>query len=436
MKIAWFKKVISPEVGADIAGYGPRHHKSVAKLDDLYATGLCVDDGTAKVLLISLDLLGLDEWFIQKCQKNCSEILGIPETAVLLTCTHTHSGPESRTYAPMPELLHVKYLEKLEKTLVEATRELTDFRECKAYFYSCQCDENRNRRYTSGDNHTTFTPHRREVLPGCTGFRDQELGEVYFIDVETKCPAYVIGNYAAHPLAGHSPGIGGLRISADFPGAFREYVTANTGAECMFVSGACGDMVPREDELGDDAIRGMGVRLGKEAIGGMIEAERNPARYGMPDAKVGACVRTFTVPLRKKYRNNPKKLPGPYMGKPDVTLSVQCIAIGDICFVGVPGELCAELGQEIKWHSPFRRTFIAYNSTAYFAYMGPANFFVSGGYESGAQRFSARGGLELVRTAVDAMFELHEELYPSDGDDPYPDYCPNGVVNILPNTYK
>ena len=97
-------------------------------------------------------------------------------------------------------------------------------------------------------------------------------------------------------------------------------------------------------------------------------------------------------------------------------------------------ELCAELGQEIKWHSPFRRTFIAYNATAYFSYIGPANFFVAGGYEAFSQRFSARGGLELVKTSSDAMFDLREELYPSEeAGDPYPDNCPDTLVNIPPN---
>jgi len=433
MKIAWFKKNISPEVGAYLAGYS-LNDKSVMKHDDLFADGLCLDDGERKVLIIGLDLLGVDEWFIRKVRKNCAEILGVPEHAVMITCTHTHTGPETRTLAKRPEQLYKDYLTRLEATLADATRELTPdkFRECAGYFYSGLCDENRNRRYTAGDNHATFTPSRREVVPGCTGFTDKEIGGVVFSDAEKRLPVYVIGNYAAHPLAGHCPGLGGLRISADYPGYFRNYITANTGAETMFISGAAGDMVPKEDELGEDAMSSMGVRLGKAAIFNFMEACRNPARFGMPNAKVGSCIRSFTVPLRKKYRNDPKRLPAEYLGRDDVTLDVQCIAIGDICFVGVPGELCAELGQEIKWHSPFRRTFIAYNATAYFSYMGPANFLVSGGYEAQSQRFSARGGLELVKTAMDAMFDLHEELYPSQGEEPYPDDCPDGLVNILP----
>lgn len=434
MKIAWFKKVISPEVGAYLAGYSLKD-KSVMKLDDLFADGLLVDDGERKVLLISLDLLGVDEWFVQKIRKALAEILGIPEHAVLLSCTHTHSGPETRALAAHPEQFNHPYIEKLETVLTEAVRALTaeNFRECAVYFYSCQCDENRNRRYTAGDNHASFTPHRRELVPGCTGFADKELGGLIFVDKNDGLPVYVIGNYAAHPLAGHSVGLGGLRISADYPGAFRNYVRDNSGAEAMFISGAAGDMVPREDELGDDASRATGIRLGKATLGAMLEARRNPLRYRLEEARVGSSIRTFTVPLRGKFRNDPSLLPNPYLGRDDVTLEIQCVSVGDICFVGVPGELCAELGQEIKWHSPFRRTFIAYNSTAYFSYIGPANFLVSGGYEGTSQRFSARGGLKLLETAVDAMFDLRESLYPSRHDDPYPDDLFPPLINILPN---
>lgn len=202
----------------------------------------------------------------------------------------------------------------------------------------------------------------------------------------------------------------------------------------MFISGAAGDLVPKEDELGSDAFRQMGLRLAKAAIGGMIDAQRNPGRFTMKNACVGALIRSFRVPLRKKYRNQPAKLPAEYLDQDDVTLDVQCVAIGDVCFVGVPGELCCELGQEIKWHSPFRRSFIAYDATAYFSYISPGNFLVAGGYEGLSQRFSARGGLALLNAATDAMYDLREKLFPNvDHDEPYPDYLELPLVNISPN---
>ena len=429
MKIAWFKKVISPEIGARLAGYGIDDF-SMAKLDDLYMTGLCADDGERKVLIISFDLLGLDEWYSRKLRQRCAEILQIPQEAVLFSCTHTHTGPECRIQMSHPEQLNQKFLDDLEQWVIQEVSDLNDFRDCSVYYYSSLCDENRNRRYVTNCNNATFTAHRREVVPIAAEYADKELGQLIFIDDETGKPVYMVGNYAAHPLAGHAPGLGGRRISADFPGVFRDYVTAETGAECMFISGAAGDLVPKEDELGSDAIRLAGTHLAQAAAGGMVDAPRNPARFKMEDAKVGAKSKFAKVPVRKG-----KKLPEYYGGKTEIDLEMQVISIGDLCFVGVPGELCCEVGQEIKWHSPFRHAYIAYNATGYLDYIGHTGLLVAGGYEGNCQLFSARCGLMLLNTAVDAMFELREELYPSPEGDCYPDNCKNQLVNI-PANYK
>jgi hypothetical protein len=91
--------------------------------------------------------------------------------------------------------------------------------------------------------------------------------------------------------------------------------------------------------------------------------------------------------------------------------------------------MCAELGQEIKWNSPFRRTFIAYDATAYFSYMGAANNFAAGGYEAFSQRFYSRGGLKLLCCAEEALFEVYGRLYPERD----PDTCEDKTVTILPN---
>ena len=429
MKIAWFKKIISPEIGVYIAGYNLKD-KSVAKLDDLYMTGLCADDGENKILIVSFDLIGLDEFFTRDIRRACAEILGIEECAVMFSCTHTHTGPECRALAKAPQQLNKPYLEQLRTWILDEVRNLKDFRECSVYFYSSKCDENRSRRYVTACNHASFTPHRREVVPTVSEYADKELGELCFIDKETGLPLYLVGNYAAHPLAGHAPGLGGRRISADFPGAFRRYVTSETGAESMFISGAAGDLVPKEDELGADAIDRMGKNLAKAAIGGLVDCTRNPARFRMDDAKVGAVSKFVTVPLRKHKIG---AIPAFYDGKTAIDLEIQAVSIGDVCFVGVPGELCCELGQEIKWHSPFRRTWIAYVSTAYLSYLVPANLMVAGGYEGGAQRFTARCGLMLLNTAADAMFELREKIFPQEGDEIYPDCLQPPLVNIPAN---
>ena len=423
MKIAWFRREISPEVGCYIAGYGTEDI-SVKKTDDLYMVGLCADDGENRVLIVSFDLIGLDEWYSRQLRRECAEILGTDPNAVLLTCTHNHTGPETRTNRNAPDHLNRPYMEAVEKKLLEEVRNLRDFRECDVYFYSQKCDENRNRRYVTACNQASFTPHRREVVPIAQEYADKELGELCFVDGRTRRPLYVVGNYAAHPLAGHAPGLGGIKISADFPGYFRDYVTGETGAECMYISGAAGDLVPKEDELGSKAAEQTGVNLAKAAIGGLVDCVRNPARFKMENARVGCESRIVTVPLRKRPNRTDT-------GR-TAELEMQIVSIGDICFVGVPGELCCELGQEIKWHSPFRRAYIAYAATAYVGYLVSTNMMLAGGYEGNSQRLTARTGLTLVNTAVDAMFALHERQFPECGAD-YPDGMNAPLVDIPAN---
>jgi len=434
MKIAFFDKIISPEIGSTIAGYAFEDY-SVAKRDDIYMTGLGLDDGENRALILSFDLQSLDGWFIRRIRRACAELLGTREELVLLSCTHNHSGPEASTPMVRFEKLNRSYLEQLERWILEEVTKLAaaPFREVLTCFYSSYCDENDNRRYTGPDNTASFLPHRRELRELARGFADKEFGEICFLDTQRRDPVYIIGNYAAHPLSGHAPGLGGLTISADYPGVFRRYIAEETGAGSMFISGAAGDMIPKWDEMGSSGMIRLGTALAREALGGVIDAQRNPARFLMEDAKVGGRIGKFTVPIRKQYIG---KLAPEYDGLTEATLEIQCLAVGDVCFVGVPGELCAELGQEIKWHAPFRKAFVAYYATAEFSYICPGNFLVSGGYEGKAQAFSSRGGLKLVQCAVDAMYALHEELYPSPGEEPYPDYLEHPLVCLPPNREK
>ena len=417
MKISWFKRDITPAIGTRVSGYG-MEDVSFSQWSELLMTGLLADDGENKVLLISFDLQCMDIEYIYKFRQMCGEIIGIPPESVMLTFTHTHGGPQTNCEARYADHLNIPYMEMLENALREECRKLAvspQAVECHTYFYSIEVDENKNRRVVTADNYAAFLPHCAEFRDIANGFTDQELGSVMFIPVAegmARFPAYVIGNYAAHPLAAHPFGTGARRISADYPAPFREYVTEETGAECMFVSGACGDMIPKKDELGSDGAREMGRHLAEGIFRSMLDASRNPERFKMQSPKVGAICRTLQVPLRKLYQNNPDMLPDRDLGKTEIELEIQCLAIGDVCFVGVPGEWCAELGAEVKWHSAFRKSFIAFGATGYQDYMCPGNFLLQGGYEARKQHFAPRYSIAMVKTAVDATYDLQEMLNP------------------------
>ncbi len=415
MKISWFKTNISPEIGSCISGYCVGD-VATSKLNDLFMTGLLADDGERKVLLISFDLLCLDRIYILKYRKLCGEILNIPPEAVMLTFTHTHGGPQTNTEpGKLADLLDSKYLDKLENLLRDECKKLISSPqnlECDVFFYSNKVDANKNRRVVTADNYAAYIPCRAELRNCADGFTDQELGSILFFPRQSSMPAYVIGNYASHPLAAHTPGSGGFRISADYPGFFRDYVTAETGAECMFVTGACGDLFPHKDELGSEGAKQMGIQLAEGVFRAMLDVQRNTERFQMTEQKVGAICRSIRVPLRPFYRNNEKMLPKHDLNDDHIELEIQCLSIGNTCFIGVPGEWCSELGAEVKWHSAFRKTFIAFAATAYNEYICPGNFLLQGGYEARHQHFPARYSIDMVKLAVDATYELRDILYP------------------------
>ena len=239
----------------------------------------------------------------------------------------------------------------------------------------------------------------------------------------------MIGNWAAHPLTAHAPGLGGLRISSDFPGFYRRYIESETGAKAMFVQGAAGDLVTKDDECGIAAAKRVGEAVAMQSIFSIISMNRCRERFAIQQPRVGAVIRSFKSRLRKKWRD--------FYGSDTATFEVQTIAVGDVCFVGLPGEVVCELGLEIKWNSPFARTFIAYVATGYTGYVTPMNLMAAGGYEAQSHRFASADTLTMVKTAQDAMLDLRRKIFPEADteDDPYPDNQQPPVVN-MPGMYK
>lgn len=166
MKISFFNREITPGTGAEIAGYSP-HDISLGVHDPLYVNGLLLDDGQSKALLLGFDLLGLDAPFIAEIRRQCAAKLGIDLCQVIQSCTHTHSGPQTRTLpACNPDL---DYIRKLTEWTIGALDELSQPVEVKTYYYSVNCDANLNRRIVSPDGVCKFLPYYKELLPFADG---------------------------------------------------------------------------------------------------------------------------------------------------------------------------------------------------------------------------------------------------------------------------
>lgn len=419
MKIASFKKVITCQIGDDLGGYG-NGITSVAIHDDLFLRGLCMDDGEKRVLMLSYDLIAIDLPDLQKIRVIAKEELKLEPADVVISCTHNHSGPQTRWLRSVP--LNDRYMKDLFKWTREAVSSLRDaeFREVDVYFYGKHCKENINRRVVAlEDNTARPLPSFKELLPFADGITDDELGIVAFHDPAKPGFTDVLVNFAAHPLASHCPSQmrAGNTITADYPGEIRNYVEENSGAECIFVTGAAGDMFPREYEQGFDASKKMGISIAKQVIESMVNMIRNKNRFMIPDPKL----KTLMVDVELKLMCNEKKQSKFAIRKDGMETSpegLHFLSIGkDVCFIGVPGELLAEVGLMMKWCSPFRKTFVLFNSTDYIGYLCHPNAFVSKGFEYKGSIFSSLAGFQLLEAAVKNMYQLRGDEFAAELDD-------------------
>lgn len=410
MKISHGEAIITPEIGIRLAGFGTQSY-SVAKLDDLIVSALVMDDGSKKMVILSYDLIAIQDAWIWRIREEVSTLFGGQPSDCILSCTHTHSGPNTRRLVDCEDIFAEDYLNEVVKVTIDLVKGLLQqpFVDTEVFFYSINCDENINRRYIGPQNKCSFLPRRRDMERMADGICDKELGGLCFMRSGTRDPEYIIGNFAAHPLAGHALGISALRISADFPGAFRRYIEQETGAGCMFLSGACGDTVPRGHETGVDAIEKVGTRLATAALEAIIVATRDPEHYKLTNETLQSCIETRTYKVRPHKID---RLTCDFEGQTEVNLDVQLVSVGDVCLIGVPAEMVSELGLEMKWHSPFRKTFILYCSTSYIGYICHGNALVSGGYEAHEQITDSRTGLQLVNAAMDGAYKLYERTFP------------------------
>ncbi|MBD3184469.1 hypothetical protein GF312_19455 [Candidatus Poribacteria bacterium] len=397
MKINTIRQKITPPIGTHLAGYG-QNVISDGIHDDLCISGLCFDDGQKQAILLSYDLLGLDADLVQIIRAECSNVARIQPEHIVLACTHTHSGPHTRSLAIRSK--DEDYSEKLVEYSKEAVANaFDDMTTVSIYRYSAECYENINRRVITPDNTCIYLPHNKHLTPIAKGITDTELGILYFLEEKTQKPVATMVNYAAHPLTCQSDGSSSLKITSDYPGVLRRVVEDEIGGMCIFTTGACGDLHPKDFETGFGRTREMGNAMARIVIDSFSDARRNEDRYMMIVPQLD--VRTGTVDMRfRKSGCIEGRLPL-YEGMDKETFEFQLLRIGDACLVGVPGELLAEPGLEIKWNSPFRKTFILYNSTAYLSYIPHVNAYISGGYESETSHIEPFSAFKLVSRIVD-----------------------------------
>ena len=220
----------------------------------------------------------------------------ITEEQVVFVCSHTHAAgllSLDRVDLPGGELIP-EYLNSLAQTIAGLVQESLESRQAATIIYGvghCNLAANRDYRDEQG---------RQYVC----GYNPDEPADdsvlVARVDAEDDSILATIVNYACHPttLAWDN-----TLISPDFPGTVREIVERATGAPCVFLQGASGELGPREGFVGDLAVAEKnGRQLGYAALSVLESLPFTKVTYQYRGAVVsGATIGTWAYrPMRNE----------------------------------------------------------------------------------------------------------------------------------------
>src|SRR5262245_6255782 len=86
---------ITPPIGAFLAGYPHVRRDSTGVHDPLLACALYLRSGDEQVLIIANDVIYVAKSLVTRCRKRIAQETRLPEGNILISATHTHSGPKT-----------------------------------------------------------------------------------------------------------------------------------------------------------------------------------------------------------------------------------------------------------------------------------------------------------------------------------------------------
>lgn len=84
---------ITPPLGLELGGYPHYPRNNTGAHDPLYAACMYLNNGEAEIAMVTLDLLFFSKKHVTEVRRRVKEACGICKKHVMISCSHTHSGP-------------------------------------------------------------------------------------------------------------------------------------------------------------------------------------------------------------------------------------------------------------------------------------------------------------------------------------------------------
>jgi len=422
--------IITPPIGMGMAGYA-RPKPSDGVHDDLHARSLVIEGNNgAATVLMTLAIVNIDRSFFNKIREEVNRQTGIPVQNIIISSTHTHSGPAvGKIDDPYSQTL----IERSIESAVTAWKNRVPGRVGFGAGVARELGKN-DRRMQYGGMHA-----------------DPEVGIIKVEDAKGKLLG-VAFNYGCHPstLDLHS-----FKFTEDWPyysiRGIKEKVGKNVWV--AFYQSAQGDSkVGYTAELSAVGAE-MNIRTFEYAEykgNMMVDAVLKvlPSIKTSSSLDVAVTEKNFELPAREGYRltadeaqkqadaakaaldaaekqadvygkriidayrvenylatlrlSAAKRFNAPNRQK-TIRIIQQAVRIGDTAFVTFPCEVFTEIGLKVKQQSPLDNTFVLGVAGAMGGYLPTAEEFKEEGYAALISPFSPRAEQGLIDSSLELI---------------------------------
>jgi neutral ceramidase len=398
---------ITPPMGTPMAGFAARKQPAQGVHDDIYFRALVVERGGAAIALATVDLVGVDRQTADAIRAEVSRRTSIPAGRILISATHTHSGPVVRG------AYRDTFIRTAEETFVQAWQ-----------------SRKPARIGTDTVTHRGWVGMNRRHLESGFSPVDKRISILKVCDPQGRIEA-VLFNYSCHAAC---LGPDNLNVSADWPyftirrikGALGEDVkvlffqgtegNVNTGysaglsavgvpiatrnfayaqeagevlADAILgrvrdiPAAADGPLEARDERVNLDYYVPSGIPEADARLAQAREALRAAEDKRAPETQVNAARVNvaFAEYNRARIERNLKQC------KSEYSAEMQAFRIGDAGFVSFPGEFFVEIGLEVKRLSPFPTTFCLGLANESIGYIPIPEAYPEGGYEVSVAQF-------------------------------------------------
>ena len=451
MRAGFAQTDLTPPVGVELCGFGFfRRRRSNGMYEPLYAKAMAVEAGGTEVLIVACDLIGLTREIADEVRSYASEWTGVPVGAIMLCCTHTHSGPATLDFVGVGEP-DQRYVARLPGRIAQAARQahesLIEARMSVAQI-EVPVEEICYNRVYGGERDGASTGEPLDTKAAIFKFtgRHSSSGRCSLSGGKLLGLASF---YSAHPVVCCEET---FKLHGDFVGVASNAVAKEHGdAVALFLQGACGDINPiychKPEEVSLRNLEKLAGRYARILRQGLEEAtpvqvdsvgatrrfvalrQQLPDREEL-DRKIAEAKQTLrkedlseqeektatfqlnagTAVLRKLDRGEP----------PEMTIELQAIRIGEMVFIGHPFELFNAIKKTVERNVYPGKVFVVGYANDYKGYAPTADRYALDGKEGRGLCYAAhsvplmRGDYcfdpALEATLVEAMTGLYREV--------------------------